>query len=169
MNAPQILMSFAQDLFENYAYSNKSLFYVDDNTYNIFYSDLILKYYKNAYVVHMVRDPRDVVVSFLNQRWTPSSLEIACDAYKKSMAYLLAIQSRINHSRFLTLRLEDLCEDPIAALNRVGSLFHFEFKAAKIDVSKSNTGRWKSDLNLREQNFLNSELGLFIRALGYDC
>ena len=83
----------------------------DDTPSNALHADFLLELYPNAKIVHMVRDPRDVLASFLEQPWV--SPDIGRTVLRLSNAYsrLIDNERRLETDRFLTLRLEDMCGD----------------------------------------------------------
>ena len=145
-------------------------YYVEDNTFNILFACELLDLLPRAKLIHIVRDPRDVVVSYLNQRWTPNTLAEAACYYKEIMERWFAIRQTVSVDRIMEVRLEDLCDKPEIVLRQIGDLAEIPFHNSLLDVplSKANAGRWKKELAAPDQEQLTLVVEPFIRRYGYD-
>ena len=57
--------------------------YLDDNTWNHLNFSELNKIFPNAYLIHIFRDPRDVVLSLSKQRWSPNTLKDCIIFYRQ--------------------------------------------------------------------------------------
>jgi hypothetical protein len=144
---------------------------VDDNTFNILYATELLDLLPSGKLLHMVRDPRDVVASYLQQRWTPNSLPEAIRYYRQVMSCWLDTRSALDEKRLLEIRLEDLCKDPKSTLGQVASWADLPFHDALLNIplNRSNSGRWTRELDLNERTELTRSVGEFVHLYGYPC
>jgi hypothetical protein len=139
----------------------------------------------DLWILHMVRDPRDVVVSRHIQRpdrfWT--TLRI-WHRYRK------AVLRAEGHPRFLTLRYEDLVQNPDDVQKKISEFMPFleqrhsfssfhRFSApsgATIDalggvrpISNDSIGRWREALpRLKAQLERHGSIDADLRGLGYE-
>ena len=96
----------------------KPYFFLEKTPQHVFYIDIILRCFPEAYFIHLIRDPRDVVASILRaaktwgKGWFPDSATIAAELWKRSVLEAKKIPKKIkNPERFFELRYEDLKAD----------------------------------------------------------
>jgi len=115
-------------------------------------------------VLHIIRDPRDVVASLLQQRWTPSTLEQIIPWYQNVMQTWEAQKAQLSSDHFLEIRLEHIIDDPSktieSACDFVG--LAFEQNMVDLDLSKANRGRYLTAFSKDEIDLLNKELEAWI-------
>jgi hypothetical protein len=158
------------NLYQDLLIAKKKSLYVEDNTFNILYADYYEQLLPNAFMVHMIRDPRDVVSSYLNQRWCPKDIKKAIKYYIELMERWLEIKKKLNKNFYIEIKLEELCKNTNSVLkNLIGKLdIEFEKKITSYDLSKSNIGRWNKEFDEINKKFLNRELFKYIKYFGYD-
>lgn len=146
----------------------KELF-VDKNTWNICHFDLIEKFYKHPKLVHIIRDPRDVVASFINQPWMPDEVE-------KSAAMVLELHMQweqakrsLSDSSFIEVRFEDLLENKNDAFSKVLDFWKLDLNEAKVslDSKRANIGRFSHEFSLAQQDELARKLEPILLQHGY--
>lgn len=123
-------------------------FFVEKETWSILSFDTLRRLVPHAKLVHIVRDPRDVVASFLGHRWAPNEPAQAAQYYQDVMRQWWAVRERVPEDAFLELRLEDLVADPRAVLGRLCDFWGLRWDDAllSLDLGGSRPGRWKRDL-----------------------
>ncbi len=159
-----------ENIGEFLALQGGAQFYIDDNTYNLQFSPELLELLPGAHLVHIVRDPRDVVASFLHQRWTPRNLPAAQNFYRAAMDNILAATERVAPARLTVVRLEDLAAEPESVLTKLcretGLTLTPEMLA--VDLSAANSGRWRTDISRDDHSALCEALAPYARKFGYD-
>jgi hypothetical protein len=154
--------------------------------------------FEDAKFIHMMRDGRAVASSLLHvefwrgwygpQEWRAGLLSPADQAiwesYDRSFAALAALEWRIqmrameaasrqlDPGRFLELKYESFCEQPVDTMRRVlefaelpsSASFEAAVKAASI---RSTSNRWRQDLTPGQQAILDDLLGEDLHRLGY--
>lgn len=78
---------------------------------------LLHRIYPSAQVVHMVRNPLDVIASLLVQPWGPTSVEAAAMLWRREQE--AALNADLPPGQRLVVRLEDLSVDPAGEMARV--------------------------------------------------
>jgi hypothetical protein len=79
----------------------------------------VLRLFPDAQLVHIVRDPRDVVASSLETPWTRGSAWTLARAWRAFTRDALAAAERAGAGRYLRVRYEDLTRDPEDELRRI--------------------------------------------------
>lgn len=127
----------------------QSTHYVEKNTWNILWFDQVLSILPNARMVHIYRDPRDVVASFTQQSWMPSDPILATEVYLDLFRKWQQVKKRVSNDSYLEVSLEQLSAEPDEALHSICDFWGIPWHASLLskDLSKSNTGRWKTQFS----------------------
>ncbi len=147
--------------------------------------------FPGAVFIHIVRDPRDVVVSLRKEEWWPwSSVLRTALAVRKTLERQRTCASALG-GRYLVLRYEDLVESPERELRRACALLGVEFDPAMLayherddtatlpsedgwkaltrePLDQSRMGRWRSRLSTREAQAIERVCGKAMRLCGYE-
>ena len=120
---------------EDYCEHEKSIFRSDPAKAQIYcskhpsempYMPALLRFNRALWVVYMLRDPRDVIVS--RHRQEPSRYWSNLRVWNLYHDYSLKV---LNHPRCLRVRYEDLVGDPDAVQNQILQRMHFLRKTRK--------------------------------------
>ncbi|MES9993380.1 MAG: sulfotransferase [Candidatus Thiodiazotropha sp.] len=146
---------------------------------NIFYARQLLKYYPHLHIVHIVRDPRDVLAS-QKKRWKRKILggdnipyteiiRVWFNYHPYTMTTLWSKATRFAceleaHERFHLLKFEDILSDPEVEIRKLCKILNISFEASMINIphvgssheinSDAPNGVSKSSLN-RWKSYLN--------------
>jgi hypothetical protein len=93
--------------------------------------DTIGAVYPDAWILHIVRDGRDVARSLVSQPWGPRSVAEAATLWARSIRSARAAAPQL--PRYLEVRYEDLLEDPVTRLAEV-----FRFLDLDADTTRVN-------------------------------
>ena len=164
-----IFNEYFYKMYQDLLTSKKKSLYVEDNTFNILYAKYYEQLLPGSFMVHMIRDPRDVVASYIKQRWCPNDIKVAVKYYVELMERWFKIKKNLNINFYSEIKLEDLCKNTNLVLNKLSNRLNIEFDKNFLnhDLSKSNTGRWIKDFDKNDQKFLNKELIIYINHYGY--
>ena len=143
--------------------------FVEDNTLIILCFDTILKLTENAKLVHIYRDPRDVVASYINMKWSPKSVEQASYWYKGIINEWITKKEILPIDSFIELRLEDLVDNPHDILHSICEFWEINWDDRLLDtkLNQSNTGRWHAEFSEKDKIIVNNILKDEISYLGY--
>jgi hypothetical protein len=72
----------------------------------------ILSGFPDAQIVHLIRDGRDVAVSWKRARFGPKHLYVAAERWRDFVAMMAAARRALPESQFFELRYEDLVANP---------------------------------------------------------
>ncbi|PNQ73292.1 hypothetical protein C1T31_07165 [Hanstruepera neustonica] len=120
----------------------------DKNNYYIDYLRFLKQTYPNAKFLVIIRDPRDVVCSYLNVNSLQTSSEykpkfpntikeMSLDWYSKNMKIAEFLES-INPSTYKIVKYEDLLSQPELELEKCTNLLDLEFEYSMMDFYKNN-------------------------------
>lgn len=165
----KIMGGFYRDIIICVLTSQDVKYYVEDNTWNILWFDKILELLPEAKIVHIYRDPRDVVASYTKQVWAPNNPLESVHFYKKLMDTWWELREEIPEKSYFEVSLERLVADTNSTLRDICGFWNIEWhdNLTRTDLSKSNTGRWKIDFNREDQIMVQRELSIYIEKLGY--
>ena len=165
----QILGDFIRNVINDLMKKNGKKFFVEDNTWNIFFAREILELVPDVKIVHVYRDPRDVVASLSQQHWGPTDKVQGARLYKSMMNYWFKIRSSLPIESFYEIKLEDLVSHTEKELTKICSFAGISFKRVMLqtDLSRSHSGRWRQEYSEEEKEKVHSILAYIIKELGY--
>jgi hypothetical protein len=167
----------AEKAFREFLYSiasmamwkKKKTRFMEKNTWSLLHFDTVSRLYPNGKLVHIHRDPRDVVSSFIKQNWMPSDPIKSAYILKRLFELWWEVKARVDESRWMEISLNDLVNDTENVLRRVCNFWQIDFNPCllSIDLSHSNAGRWKIDLSHSQQEKIEKVLDEIIEYYGY--
>jgi hypothetical protein len=165
----RILGDFIQVIIDDLLKVANRKFFVEDNTWNILLAKEILELVPEAKIIHVYRDPRDVVASFSRQRWSPIDRTQGAHWYKSMMGHWFNLRSSLPTGSFYELKLEDLVTSPAEVLQNVCTFAGIPFDRVilQTDLSHSHSGRWKREYSKEEKAKVQAILAEVIETLGY--
>lgn len=157
-----------QCISSNLQLQNKSCF-VEDNTWSILYADSLFDLFPNSKLIHIIRDPRDVIASLVKQRWCPDDIKEVVDWYDSIMKKWFNIMPELNPNRFMEIRLEDLIANKTEVIKHMCDFSNLSFEEGMLDVklNKSNSGRYKSEFTAEQLKYLETKLEYVINHYNY--
>ncbi len=166
----QIMGDFIRNVVHDLVNQSGKKFFVEDNTWNVLFAREILEFLPEAKIVHIYRDPRDVIASFSHQRWSPTDKEQGARWYRAMMMHWFDLRSALPAGSYFETSLENLVAAPETVLRKVCKFAEISFDKTmlQIDLSRSNSGRWKREYTEAEKANVHQILGDVITELGYD-
>jgi hypothetical protein len=165
-----ILGDFIQNVVGDFVAQSGKSFFVEDNTWNIFFAKEIIELVPEAKIIHVYRDPRDVVASFSHQRWSPTDkIQGAC-WYQTMMDRWFALRSLLPGNCYIEVKLEDLVSHPKDVLLEICRFLGISLEQGmlQVDLGHAHQGRWMQEFTLFEKEKVQAILGDIIVELGYD-
>lgn len=164
------LREFLEGVMSDVCRAQGATHYLEKNTWNILYFDRILELLPAARLLHIVRDPRDVVASFTKQSWMPSDPLQSARVYRDLLERWWEVRARVPEDRWLEITLEDLVQRKEETLTRVLTFMGLEPQPGIGDVlSGSSFGRWRKDFDPRTGAEITRELSAVLEAYGYEA
>lgn len=146
----------------------KSVF-VEDNTWNILYAKELLELCPGGKLIHLVRDPRDVVASLRKQRWTPDNLPDVINWYTQVMQRWNTVRAIIPDSSYVEIRMEDVVGETEKTVRNICNFIELSFhkNLLTLPLDKSHTGRWRDEFQQNERKLIEQELSELIEQYHY--
>lgn len=167
----EIIGNYMRRVIRGFLSANGAEIFFEDNTWNIFFARELLELLPESKIVHIYRDPRDVVASFSQQRWCPSDKIKAALWYKTMIEYwLYVVRKGLPADSYSEVKLEALVKSPEITLRRLCEFIRLPFEDSMLDVdlSKSHSGRWRNEFSQSEEKEISIILGPIIYDLGYE-
>lgn len=137
--------------FNSIAVSKNKTIPCEQTPRNIFYARQLLDFYPNLKIVHIVRDPRDVLASQKN-RWKrrrfgaaniPYSeiFRVWCNYHPYTITKLWRKANSFpsdlaNHDRFYVLKFEDMIENPEQELRKAAQFTGLNFESEMLNIAQ---------------------------------
>jgi hypothetical protein len=160
----------------------------DKTPANTTYVEWIDQVFPNARYIHMLRDGRDVVSSFVKSG-IHSDLGRACEDWKARVAAARRFGEK-SGERYLEVRYEDLVREPRQQISRVCALLGLEFREAMLrheriaprltdvavvphhsqvmrGINADRIGGWTRNLSAQQQAYVQRTLRRGLIAAGY--
>lgn len=185
---------FLAVFMDQMALSQDKARWVEKTPENVCFLDVLAKRFTSARFIHIVRDGRDVALSFRRLGWTPNfggDLLIQLLWAGEFWRYMLASVRRhapALDDRYLEIRYEDLILEPEASLSRIARFGEIALDAATVKSSqfgslgRANTAfsdtsgalakepvyRWKDQMSEPERQRLTLSLRRELENFGYE-
>jgi hypothetical protein len=151
----------------------------------------ILQLFPDAQIVHIVRDPRDVIASSLATPWTTMDAAGVARGWRRFTLDNFAVGRRAGADRFHQIRYEDLTRDPKPILEGICAFLDERFEPAMItdrgrrratvaptaapwqsraleDIAPAREGGWRTRLRRSDAAIVAALLRAEIAGLGYE-
>ncbi|WP_165602634.1 sulfotransferase family protein [Candidatus Terasakiella magnetica] len=144
--------------------------YVDRNTWNHIWLEEFLKIDPTIKLLHIYRDPRDVVASYMAQNWMPRTCQQAAQIYQDLMTKWWEVRKRVPKESYFEVSLEELSGEPEGTLHKICEFMNVEFHPDLLNISLNgaNAGRWQKDIDIAEHGEMNKILQPSLEAYGYE-
>ncbi|SHG34996.1 Sulfotransferase family protein [Fodinibius roseus] len=138
----------------------------DDTPMNILYADSFPLMFENAKVIHLFRNPLDVVASYtdLGQSWAPSNPKLAACWVVDILNRWKEIKRNLPPHCFLEVKYESLIQNQQLGLKKIMDFLELEYQNSlmNIQLHKGSVGRYKEDFSsdqlIKVKEILSQEL-----------
>lgn len=142
---------------------------VEDSPLNHLAFATVVSMIPGARLIHIHRDPRDVVCSMLTKRWAPSDPVQAAQWYRAVYEKWLEVRAKLPAASYWEVSLEAIVRDPRRMLGRAQQFAGLAPSDRVLEESflRANTGRWKMELDAEAQRSVLSIVGPAITGFDY--
>lgn len=161
----------------------------DKSPSNTTYVTWLDRLFPSARYIHLLRDGRDVVSSFLRTGIT-RNLRTACEDWQVRVRAARRCGQRVGAARYLEVRYEDLVRQPRSQIGRVTAFLGLKFSEAMLhheavapdlgdivavphyagvlrSINDGAVGRWQLGLSRSDQAYVQRKLHADLAAAGY--
>ena len=150
---------------------------------------LLMKLFPGARIIHIYRDGRDVALSFSHVWFGPSNTYTAAGHWKRCVNAGRRAAATLPRGTYMEVRYETLLEQPRETMQQVCEFIGEPFDEAVLRPSKleadprlgsipaqslrgelmsNNSGKWKTQMPVRDRVLFESVAGDLLEALGYE-
>jgi hypothetical protein len=159
-----------------------------------YHTRYVFSAWESPRVIHIVRDPRDVFLSYrkfrkeIRPEKPPISASWFAHRWVRSALSARKNERHYGAKRYLILRYEDLCHNPKEQIQRITTFLSINdhpslrkptrsgekwtgnsmHGVAFSEVTSSSVGRWKENLDIKEVEALEAYLGAEMKRHGYE-
>ncbi len=164
-------------IFQKSANKSTTVYVGDKDPRSIEYLPAISRILPSVKFIHVLRDPRDVVLSKIKANWS-ANRSILTNIFAGTVQLKLAVHyQNLFPSSIIQIRYEDLVTNPKSVLEKICSLLNLDYEAGMLDYQKSaqtliaadeyawkketlqpiisnNINKWKTDLTKFQINLV---------------
>lgn len=165
----QVLRDFTDGLFTSAATKAGKQTWGEKTPFNLLSADFLWELFPEARIIVMVRHPRDVLSSHLDQQWAPSTVPAALNWLEPVYQRWLVERPRLQRDpRYLEIQLEEISADwPTGRAELFGALGLPDAQTAEGFNSKL-ADRAPAEMSSDDQHLVTEILGPICADLGYD-
>lgn len=171
-NRTEIALKCGQFIDEIFQIKMKPPFkyWCDSTPYNILYAKDLLSMFPKAKIIHIYRDPRDVISSYITKSWGGNQVDDVIGMIYRIWERWLKIKKELNQNQLFEIKLEEFYEKFEIIISK---LFRFlEVKDLlnknKINILKDDSfRRFKRDLSNSEISRINSKFRNILKNNNY--
>lgn len=129
------LKRLVHDLFDHICYAHGKDVFIEQTPWHGQRLDLLKELFPAMKVIHLVRDGRDVALSYARTPWWSKDVGENILRWEREVKIVKEF-GESNPESFLELRYEDLACNPEAELQKILDLFGLSFEANMLDAGK---------------------------------
>lgn len=139
--------------------------WIDSTPRNVAYAQALHTLMPHAQIIHMMRDGRDVAVSFTRKKFGPDDPRVALDLWGERMLRALEQEQGLKAGVVLRVDLADWAgPEAEESLRKICDFLHVDTDArleawfrANVSADAMHPGRWRSDLSARRARALSTQ------------
>ena len=143
--------------------------WLDHTPFNILNASFLYEMFPNMKLIHIYRDPRDVISSYKTKSWGGNSAMDNAIWIREILRKWDEEKRKIPKDIYYEARMEDFIRRPEKELKKLMEFLDLDFdrRMMEIDLSKGHIGRWKKDLSKEEIEITEKNLGPLLERYGF--
>lgn len=164
------LREFYINIIQCITKSNNFKCFVDDTPQSFVSFDKLLFILPNSKLIHIYRDPRDVVASLIKAKWAPSNVFKAIEFYKSSIDLWFIVKRKVPKNKIIEIKFEDLIYNSEYTLKNISKYLNIKWdnNLLNVNLNLHNIGRWKNDFDNNIHSEINILLEPYLNNFGYN-
>lgn len=161
---------FFSALYANMAGAESATHWLDDTPMNLIHAHELLALYPEMKLLHIYRDPRDVVASYKTFAWGGDDYGTTARRVANIYRRWLDVRKQLPPDSYREVGLEALSEDAEAGLSTLCDFLGLpdENLLTTFSLNRVNSGRWQREIPPEGHKILHDYLGEFIHEYGYE-
>ena len=175
-------------VFDAYAAHHGATRWGDKTPRYIEHMDLLANLFPGARFVHVIRDGRNVALSYSHVNFGPRTVAGVAQLWARRVRAGLASGRAMERGRYLEIRNEDLAEDPAGELRDICEFLELDFDPVMLDkdaqskgvvakavhnyspaaAGRSRMSSWQQDMKPADIEVFESVAGELLSELGYE-
>ena len=160
------------DQLLSYPLRGEETAWCDDTPINILYAHQIAKMMPTARLIHIYRDPRDVVASYADQQqlWAPNKVEDCAQWVVAIMKRWWEVRKNLPKNQYIEVCYERLVSNQKAHLREMVNFASFDFEDMLMDIKLTDVsvGRYKRDIPSSKRQKVASALQPIMEEYDYN-
>lgn len=142
---------------------------VEHTPSNIIHAEFLHKLFPEMKLIHIYRDPRDVITSYKTKIWASRDIKENLKLISDVLDRWQLIKEKIPKYLYYELKFEDLINDFGSTIKKLCDFLNIQFHDCMldIDISRHNIGRWKHELNDGEKKYIYNNYRYLLKRYGY--
>jgi sulfotransferase family protein len=167
-DATQIVAGFLCDLYGRLAGADQS-HWIDDTPTNLLFAHELVQLFPQMKLIHIYRDPRDVMASFRGFKWGGDDFVSIARRLAGIYERWFEIRQTLPPGYVTEIGLEALAQDPPQGIRQLCAFIGLEFQDSllKVRLDKTNSGRWKREIPEDLWPSVKPYLSRAVEAYGY--
>ena len=156
----EISGKFIQSFFNQVAKLNNAEIIVEHTPSNLIHFDFIMDAVQHSKLIHIHRDPRDVICSYKTKEWGSSEIQMNVQWIKDVLSQWQLKKKSISTERYIEISFERIIHSFESEIDKVCNFLGIQYseKFLEIELKQHNIGRWEHDLDEKEKSILKAEL-----------
>jgi hypothetical protein len=161
---------FFISLFSSLAYrrEKKAEIWLDDTPSNILHSHKIINVFPSAKFIHIYRDPRDVLSSYLGFSWGGDNVSSTALRLRAIYDQWKSVKSLIPSESLIEVSLDEMANNFKAEYQRICEFLEVSVEegGTELKADKMNSGRWRDNIQGFDRDDMESILSDHIAVYG---
>lgn len=130
-----------ESVFMEYALARGKTRWGDKTPRHVMWMDRLSDLFPSALFVHVIRDGRDVSLSYADKPWGPRNAWESARLWRRAITAGLRARDQLGRERYLEVRYERLVSDPEATVGAICAFARLDFHESMLDYYKDASER----------------------------